>query len=401
MRTVVEQAATDILQQAHGKGYRAALFAMGLMPALIALGAKLGNKCEIMPMLRYRENGLWYWPVNEPRGEFYMIDGLDRLSDCEGEVCLRLGLTAVPESMHSTAESLGMSVVSVIARAGYLGNGALGHPDGGASFRQRMQELLQRLASWIVNAASNFMKPYRWDIRDFATGYDVAAEHIHPYYTEIHDEILKRISVPQRTDFLLVDAGGGSGRFVERFLTRFKQARAIIVDQSEAFLNLAKRRLFPFEKRTHFFLNRLQENWFAHLPEAPSAIVSMSAVHHLDSDEKRAFYERCYDALPQDGVFLNGDEVRAADDADYLAQCKFWVAHMHKVMESDLVPAVMHEALIQWESRNVHQFGTPRVSGDDCHETIEAHLGYLTACGFSTVNCPWQKGMWSILCAVK
>ena len=145
MRTVVEQAATDILQQAHGKGYRAALFAMGLMPALIALGAKLGNKCEIMPMLRYRENGLWYWPVNEPRGEFYMIDGLDRLSDCEGEVCLRLGLTAVPESMHSTAESLGMSVVSVIARAGYLGNGALGHPDDGASFRQRMQELLHRL----------------------------------------------------------------------------------------------------------------------------------------------------------------------------------------------------------------------------------------------------------------
>ena len=145
MRTVVEQVATDILQQAHGKGYRAALFAMGLMPALIALGAKLGNKCEIMPMLRYRENGLWYWPVNEPRGEFYMIDGLDRLSDCEGEVCLRLGLTAVPESMHSTAVALGMSVVSVIARTGYLGNGALGHPDDGASFRQRMQELLHRL----------------------------------------------------------------------------------------------------------------------------------------------------------------------------------------------------------------------------------------------------------------
>ena len=145
MHTVVEQTAADILQQAHGEGYRAALFAMGLMPALIALGAKLGNKCEITPMLRYRENGRWCWPVNEPRGEFYMIDGLDRLSDCNDEVCLRLGLTAVPESMHSTAESLGMSVVSVIARTEYLGNGALGHPDDGASFRQRMQELLHRL----------------------------------------------------------------------------------------------------------------------------------------------------------------------------------------------------------------------------------------------------------------
>ena len=145
MGTAVEQTAADILLQAHGEGYRAALFAMGLMPALIALGAKLGNKCEITPMLRYRENGLWYWPVNEPRGEFYSIEGMDRLSDLEGEACLLLGLTAVPKAMRSMAESLGMGVVSVVARAEYLGNGALGHPDDGASFRQRMQELLHQL----------------------------------------------------------------------------------------------------------------------------------------------------------------------------------------------------------------------------------------------------------------
>ena len=145
MATAVEQTAADILLQAHGKGYRAALFAMGLMPALISLGAKLGNKCEITPMLRYRENGLWYWPVNEPRGEFYSIEGMDRLSDLEGEACLLLGLTAVPKAMRSTVESLGMGVVSVVARTEYLGNGALGHPDDGASFRQRMQELLHQL----------------------------------------------------------------------------------------------------------------------------------------------------------------------------------------------------------------------------------------------------------------
>ena len=129
--------------------------------------------------------------------------------------------------------------------------------------------------------------------------------------------------------------------------------------------------------------------------------MSLSAIHHLDSGEKRTFYQRCYDALPQGGVFINGDEVRAANDADYLVQCKSWVTHMHKVMEADLISAVMREALLQWESRNVHQFGKPCVSGDDCHETIEAQLGYLTACGFSTVDCPWQKDMWEILYAVK
>ena len=145
MAATVERTAADILLQAHGEGYRAALFAMGLMPVLIALGAKLGNKCEITPMLLYRENGLWYWPANEPRGEFYTIEGLDRLSDQEVEVCLLLGLTAVPEAIRSTAASLGMGTISVVARTEHLGNGALGHPDDGASFRQRMQELLHRL----------------------------------------------------------------------------------------------------------------------------------------------------------------------------------------------------------------------------------------------------------------
>ena len=144
MDTTVERTAGDILLQAHGEGYRAALFAMGLMPALIALGAKLGNKCDITPMLRYRENGLWYWPVNEPRGEFYTVDGMSGLSHVEGEVCLLLGFTAVPEVMRSTAESLGMAVVSVVAHPEHLGNGALGHPKDGAEFRQRMQELLHR-----------------------------------------------------------------------------------------------------------------------------------------------------------------------------------------------------------------------------------------------------------------
>ena len=144
MPTAIEQTAADILLQARGEGYRAALFAMGLMPALIALGAKLGNKCEITPMLQYRQKGLWFWPATEPRGEFFAIEGLDQLSASETDVCLLLGLTAVPTAMRLTAQSHGR-VVSVVARPGNEGNGALGHPDDGALFRQRMQELLHQL----------------------------------------------------------------------------------------------------------------------------------------------------------------------------------------------------------------------------------------------------------------
>ena len=145
MPSTIEQVAERILMQSHVKAYRAALFAMGLIPSLIALGAKLGNKCEITPMLRSREHGLWYWPANQPRGEFFGIEGLEGLSNSEHEVCLKLALTASPEIMDTTAETLGYRVVSVVANKDVIGNGALGHPNDGNFFRQRMQELLHEL----------------------------------------------------------------------------------------------------------------------------------------------------------------------------------------------------------------------------------------------------------------
>ena len=145
MRSTVEHVAEQILRQSHVKAYRAALFAMGLMPSLIALGSKLGNKCEITPILRSRKHGLWYWPANQPRGEFFGIEGLEDLSNSEHEVCLKLALTASPEIMDATAETLGYRVVSVVANKDVIGNEALGHPDDGNFFRQRMQKLLHEL----------------------------------------------------------------------------------------------------------------------------------------------------------------------------------------------------------------------------------------------------------------
>ena len=147
MPTVIESSAARILMQTQSKDFRAALFAMGLMPSLIALGAKLGNKCEITPMLRFRENGLWYWPAKDPRGEFFRIDGVDELSQYAQEVCLRVALTANPPSMDSTISTLGHQVVSIIAQDEYMGNGSLGHPIDGYSFRHRVHKLLHDLRS--------------------------------------------------------------------------------------------------------------------------------------------------------------------------------------------------------------------------------------------------------------
>ena len=243
------------------------------------------------------------------------------------------------------------------------------------------------------------MAEYRWNVTEFAAGYDAAAIHIHPHYNEIQEKILQLLDF-EASDFLLVDAGGGSGRFVEKFLQRFPGARAMLFDQSEAFLALAETRLQQFGGRAVYHHARLQDDWFGIVDE-PAAIVSMSAIHHLDPDEKRQFYNRSYSVLAPGGLLLNGDEVRPTDDVAYLEQCKTWVAHMHNVMREGLVPEPMCDALFQWEQRNVGGFSEPRFSGDDCHETAEVQCGYLAASGFASVDVPWQKDMWAVLRAVR
>jgi SAM-dependent methyltransferase len=242
---------------------------------------------------------------------------------------------------------------------------------------------------------------YRWNISEFAAGFDAAAEHIHPHYIELQDCVLDLLPLRSDSEFLLVDAGGGSGRFVEKLLNRFGKARAIIVDQSAAFLALAERRLAAFGPRADCRLARLQDDWTAKLPQPPAAIASMSAIHHLEPAEKKDLYRRCFDSLESGGVFINADEVRPADDDEYLARCRAWVAHKKRAMAAGLIPESIHPALRGWEERNVVRFSEPRKSGDDCHETIEAQLGYLTDAGFRQADCPWQREMWAILRGVK
>lgn len=221
------------------------------------------------------------------------------------------------------------------------------------------------------------MAQYRWNVKEIAAGYDAAAAHIHPHYDEIQEKILQSLEF-MGSEFLLVDVGSGSGRLVEKFLHRFPGTRAVLIDQSESALALADSRLKQFGHRAVCRLARVQDDWFGTVDE-PAAIVSMSAVHHLNPNEKQQFYQRSHSALAPGGLLLNGDEVRPADDAAYLEQCKRWVTHMHRVMQEGLVPEPMCDALRGWEQRNVTRFGEPRSSGDDCHETAEVQCGYLEA----------------------
>ena len=238
---------------------------------------------------------------------------------------------------------------------------------------------------------------YRWNSSEAAAAYDEAAPIIHPCYSKVQDEILDLLPFGEDEAFELVDIGGGSGRLAERVLERFAGARVTVVDQSEPFLALAKRRLQRFAPRAKFVQRRLQDDWAAELKTVPNVIVSTSAIHHLVPEEKQALYRQCFEALAPGGMFINGDEYRPADDASYLALFKEWSTHMSAAIADGRIPDGFRATLDFWHDRNIRRFDEPKESGDDCHETLAAQIGYLEACGFAKVESVWATKLWAVL----
>jgi tRNA (cmo5U34)-methyltransferase len=255
---------------------------------------------------------------------------------------------------------------------------------------------------------------YRWNTSTAAEAFDQAAEFIHPLYLTVQDQVLRQLPFDSDAPFLLVDLGAGSGRLVERVLSQFPNARAALIDQSEPFLAIAERRLQRFGERVAFIKRRLQDDWLSALspafrglsmskppPSAVNAIVSMSAIHHLDSNEKKTLFARCHDVLAPGGVFINGDEYRPESDADYLATLQWWAAQKDAAEMRGQVPESFRPVFEAWYDRNIRRFGEPKSSGDDCLETVDSQVANLSSTGFVRVEAVWAEKLWAVITARK
>ena len=144
---MISTVATNILQQTHNKQHRAALFAFGVMPALIGLGAKLGNKTQITPMLRFRDSGIWIWPLDEPKRDPIQIDIDNSIAHGDEEVVLSLSLTDRPKQFCKFVSENNLKEVAITPTGELFGNGCIGHPEDGEMLTNEVHRLLHKLVT--------------------------------------------------------------------------------------------------------------------------------------------------------------------------------------------------------------------------------------------------------------
>jgi tRNA (cmo5U34)-methyltransferase len=237
---------------------------------------------------------------------------------------------------------------------------------------------------------------------DMAECYDRMASRLVPAYDLMQDEMLRMVGADGVPGKVVVDLGGGSGIFLEKVLTRYPASKAVWVDYSPDFEAVARERLRAYPGRVTFVRSAMEDAWEQQLDGPPDAICSMSAIHHMESAEKRRLYRRCAAILRPGGWFFNADETSTFFEDAYRNSLKQWVGHVDRSGKD--VPAELsehHRAWCRkfdgWKARNLEPSAAPKAKGDDIHEPFGEQVLWLREAGLVETDVFLKYHLWSLM----
>ncbi len=136
-----------------------------------------------------------------------------------------------------------------------------------------------------------------------------------PYAADQLEMMLRVISAQCRAIDCFADLGCGSGVLARVVLSRFPEARAVLIDFSEAMLEEARLDLGGHVPAPVFAVGDMASAaWSRALqPHSPvDLIVSGYAIHHLPHERKRRLYGEIFELLAPGGLFVNVEHVASA-----------------------------------------------------------------------------------------
>lgn len=211
--------------------------------------------------------------------------------------------------------------------------------------------------------------------------------------------------------FLAIDLACGPGSLTQRMLTRFPEARSVLVDYDPVLLALGRAALEPLEARTRWVEADLREpEWASRLPAAPAdAVLSTTALHWFPAEKLGRIYQGVAGRLRPGGIFLNGDHMAFAENQPRLSEVA------HKISQRDQTVAKARPGAEDWDRwwariRAQAPFAPliaerdrrfPKEHGAEPKLTTAEHAALLRAAGFTEVGVVWQEGDNRVLAAIR
>ena len=253
--------------------------------------------------------------------------------------------------------------------------------------------------------------PPQIDARSWLARWDQQQELYMPFRERRFRAMFDLIDSMLPPRFVAIDLACGPGSLTERLLSRFPEARSVLVDFDPVLLALGRRALDPLESRTRWIEADLREpGWSSRLPEATADVVlSTTALHWFTSERLAQIYGEVAGGLKPGGLFLNGDHMSYGPDQSTLA------AAVRRIADRDLASARARPGAEDWDlwwarvrsqpalaelvAERDRRF--PKEHGGEPKLTLEDHSELLRGAGFREVGVVWQEGANRILAAVR
>ncbi len=197
-----------------------------------------------------------------------------------------------------------------------------------------------------------------------ATKYDKDRKAIIPnfdvYYGTLVQMADSRIINPR-----ILDLGAGTGLLTQLLWEKHPEAQFQLVDMAEEMLNIAKTR-FSGQKNFEYINEDYLKYDFDGLFDM---IVSSLSIHHLNHNDIKSLYQKAYDHLKPDGIFLNADEVIGPGSYSEKMYQKNWMEVINKASLEKSDKKVILERM---------KFDNPA--------TLEDNIKWLQEAGFKDVD---------------
>ena len=242
----------------------------------------------------------------------------------------------------------------------------------------------------------------RFHLQKMAVNYDKMCQLMVPGYDFLQNAVIDILKFENMEKIVLLDLGAGSGILIEKVLKEFPDSTCYYLDSSDEFMSVAKERLQKYEDRVNYIKSDFCRNWESEITEKLTVITSMSAIHHLQTENKKKLYQKCYDMLEKDGWFFNIDEMKTMTEDAYLKNLYYWVHHAkeqkYRIPEdlSSSYEAWM-EKFSNWKKRNLDNAHLPKQEGDDIHEPFLAQLDCLKEIGFTETDIFSKHLLWCLI----
>lgn len=212
-----------------------------------------------------------------------------------------------------------------------------------------------------------------------AKQYDKGRGYLIPCFEDFYVRSLGLIGEIVPAPKKIADLGAGTGLLSMELYRLYPDADFTLIDLSEEMMTIAKQRFKGLDNFTY-----VVADYVNNLPDDCDIIASALSIHHLEDNVKIQLYEKIFNKLNENGVFINLDQFCGDSEMISHAYDKWWFNYIDDSGIDD-------EAKDKWMVRK----------SLDREISLSQSMAMLRKVGFRDVQCIYSFMKFSTIVAGK